>query len=277
MLKLRALHNKHQAIWLVEPGVKVGRSAKCDMILDQADIAPLQLVIGVKGDRLVLHNRAPALALQINGKPVPERCRLAEGDRIVLAGLELEVVDPKKERQGAPEPASPWSLKANSPALGGRVFALQSVSLVGRSEQCDIHLAAAHLSRRHAQLELVNGLLYVKDLGSANGTFLNGERVREARVRRGDELRFDTLSFGVLGPTDELDKTALRRPASPAEGRNSLRPRAGATRAPAANRRPRPEPVLTEPVQPPVKPKPWRPWLIPAVLVVLLVVLMLLP
>src|SRR5690606_311324 len=55
------------------------------------------------------------------------------------------------------------------------------------------------------------GLLYVRDLGSANGTFLNGERVNEARVRRGDELRFDTLSFGVIGPpSEDLDKTSIR-------------------------------------------------------------------
>jgi pSer/pThr/pTyr-binding forkhead associated (FHA) protein len=82
--------------------------------------------------------------------------------------------------------------------------------VVGRSNECDITLSTAHLSRRHAKLFVDNGLLYVKDLESSNGTYLNGKRITEARVMRGDELRFDALSFGIIGPTDDIDKTTLR-------------------------------------------------------------------
>lgn len=210
MLKLRARHNKHQSVWLVEPGVKVGRSASNDLILDHAAVASLQFVIGVRADRLILKNRAPEHRLQVNGKTIEDRCRLQEGDRITLGDLELEIIDPKKD-VGQPQPAlTEWSLKPNSAALGSRVFPLAETTVVGRSSECDIHLAVAHLSRRHAQLQILDGLLYVKDLGSSNGTFLNGERVTEARVRRGDELRFDTLSFGVIGPSDDLGKTTVR-------------------------------------------------------------------
>ncbi len=91
MLKLRARHNKHQAVWLVEPGVKVGRSAKNDLILDNAAVASLQFVIGVRGDHLVLKNRAPENPLTVNGDPVEDRCAIREGDQIVLGDLELEV------------------------------------------------------------------------------------------------------------------------------------------------------------------------------------------
>jgi pSer/pThr/pTyr-binding forkhead associated (FHA) protein len=58
----------------------------------------------------------------------------------------------------------------------------------------------------------LDGLLFVKDLGSANGTFLNGKQIVESRVKRGDELRFDALSFGVIGPADDLAKTTVRGP-----------------------------------------------------------------
>ena len=54
-------------------------------------------------------------------------------------------------------------------------------------------------------------MLFVKDLDSANGTFLNGKRVAEARVKRGDELRFDALTFGVMGPSDDMAKTTVRQ------------------------------------------------------------------
>lgn len=230
MLKLRARHNKHQAVWLVEPGVKVGRSAKNDLILDNNAVAGLQFVIGVRGERLVLKNRAPENPLTVNGDPVVDRCAIREGDRIALGELELEVIDPKKDLEQEMPVACEWSLKANSPVMGGRVFPLEGETLVGRSKECDIHLAAAHLSRRHAQLQVIDGLLYVKDLGSSNGTFLNGNKVTESRVRRGDELRFDTLSFGVLGPADDLGKTTVR----------STREVNSAVARQAAPRRPRP-------------------------------------
>lgn len=55
-----------------------------------------------------------------------------------------------------------------------------------------------------------DGLLFVTDLGSANGTYLNNRRITESRVRRGDELRFDTLSFSVVGPADDLNETTVR-------------------------------------------------------------------
>lgn len=223
MLKLRARHNKHQAVWLVEPGIKVGKLASNDLILDDPAIAGLQFVIVVRGDRLILHNRALEIPVTVNGKVSPERCLLKERDVIGVGGLELEVVDPKKDVEVVPQ-ASEWSLKANYAALASRVFPLKDTTVVGRSSECEIHLAVAHLSRRHAQLQVVDGLLYVKDLGSSNGTFLNGKPVTEARVRRGDELRFDTLSFGVLGPSDDLDKTTVRTVRVPAARTPASRP-----------------------------------------------------
>lgn len=211
MLKLRSSHNKNQSAWLVEPGIRVGRKAVNDFILDSPSAADLQFTIAARGDQLLLKNRVEGTTIEVNGKPVASRCPLREGDRIRVADLELEIIDPKKESAKGREAKTGWSLKANNTALNNRVFSLAQVTLIGRANECDISMAVAHLSRRHAELRVEDGLLYVKDLGSANGTYLNGKKITEARVRRGDELRFDTLSFGVIGPSDELDKTSVRQ------------------------------------------------------------------
>ncbi len=217
MLKLRFTNNKQNAVWLVEPKVTVGRSATSNLVLGDADITEHHAEILVNHEKLKLRLVAEASNVAVNNKPVvfAKPVALAPGDLIRFGATELQVVDPKQESRPAPtvtrqEESSGWALKANHTALSNRIFALKSANIVGRSNECDITLAAAHLSRRHAELRVKNGLLYVKDLGSSNGTFINGERIREARVKRGDDLRFDTLSFGVIGPSDDLDKTTVR-------------------------------------------------------------------
>ena len=69
-----------------------------------------------------------------------------------------------------------------------------------RDPACDLTIDDNLLSRRHARLLLEEDCLKVIDLGSANGTFLNGEKIQEAVAHPGDELRFDQHCFIVVGP-----------------------------------------------------------------------------
>lgn len=214
MLKLRFKNNKHNAVWLVEPKVTVGKAVNNDLVVDDASVAELHAVIHVRHEELTLEVLDPGQPVQVNEKQVTKSAPLSVNDVLTLGRVQLQVIDPKQEPKAVPtvvrNETTGWSLKSNHSALANKVFNVSTNTVVGRSSDCDIVLAAAHLSRRHAQLTVKEGLLYVKDLGSANGTFLNGEPVREARVKRGDELRFDTLSFGVVGPADDMDKTTIR-------------------------------------------------------------------
>jgi pSer/pThr/pTyr-binding forkhead associated (FHA) protein len=61
--------------------------------------------------------------------------------------------------------------------------------VIGRAGDADVVLRDPEASRRHARLESEQGVVYVNDLKSSNGTFLNGRRVSEAiEVRPGDEI-----------------------------------------------------------------------------------------
>ncbi|HEY8569432.1 FHA domain-containing protein [Microbulbifer sp.] len=213
MLKLCDVKDASQSVWLVAPKVTIGRGSQCDLTLADASVAKLHAEILVDGEELELRNLAGNGQVMVNGKLVDGNCRLYRNDRIQLGERNLTVVDPKVTRlkaAGANANVS-WALRANHPAIVGRVFPVRETSVVGRSDECDLTFAMSHLSRRHARLEVREGLLFVVDLGSANGTFLNNQRVTECRVRRGDELRFDSLSFSVVGPADDLDKTTVRQ------------------------------------------------------------------
>jgi pSer/pThr/pTyr-binding forkhead associated (FHA) protein len=220
MLKIRLKNNKHNAVWLVEPKVSIGRAGENDFVVDDPSIAANHVDIQVSHENLTLVNVSGSKQVTINGKVIEQSSPLKADDVLVIGSVELEVVDPKREPRPAAAATAPtsdtqapsgWALKSNHTALANRVFAIKAETVIGRSNDCDITLAAAHLSRRHVKLSIQEGLLYVKDLGSANGTYLNGKRVvGEERVRRGDELRFDTLSFGVIGPAQDMDKTTVR-------------------------------------------------------------------
>jgi pSer/pThr/pTyr-binding forkhead associated (FHA) protein len=74
------------------------------------------------------------------------------------------------------------------PAYG--VYYVEGKSLIGRSEECDVFLVDPSVSRTHAIVEIVAGEPKVRDLGSTNGTFVNGARIESSALRSGDELRF---------------------------------------------------------------------------------------
>ena len=57
---------------------------------------------------------------------------------------------------------------------------------IGRSSACQVVLADDTVSRRHAELRAHDGCWLLRDLGSLNGTWINGRRVIEAEVRPGD-------------------------------------------------------------------------------------------
>lgn len=72
----------------------------------------------------------------------------------------------------------------------GAIYALEGTSRVGRSETSEIVLNDPSVSRTHAVIELSGGQARLRDLGSTNGSFLNGRRVETEPLRDGDELRF---------------------------------------------------------------------------------------
>lgn len=258
MLKLRFKNNKHNAVWLVEPKVCIGRNSANDLVVDDVAVAEKHAEIYVADEKLTLKNVSGGQPLYVNRTAVSDSAPVNLNDVITLGKIQLQVVDPKREPKAAPtvvrsDGATGWALKANHSALSNRIFALKDVTVVGRSSECDITLAAAHLSRRHAKLVVKDGLLYVKDLGSSNGTYLNGKRISEGRVKRGDDLRFDTLSFGVIGPADDLDKTTVRSvrgakaaPSTPKAARTKVVSTSGTPRKAAVGSAARKAPVTPQ-------------------------------
>lgn len=73
----------------------------------------------------------------------------------------------------------------------------QLAMTIGRSDHCDISVKDSSMSGRHAEIRKMDGEIKVRDLGSANGIYLNGERIEEAELFDGDVLRLGQTSLRV--------------------------------------------------------------------------------
>jgi len=72
--------------------------------------------------------------------------------------------------------------------------------VVGRSRDCDLVLSHTSVSGRHARLVWKGHRIIVEDLGSANGTFVRGEKVGKGVVRPGDDVRLGRVSLPWSDP-----------------------------------------------------------------------------
>ena len=69
--------------------------------------------------------------------------------------------------------------------------------VLGRSSSCDLKLKTPDASRRHAEIAAMTSGYLIRDLGSTNGTFVNGERIEECELHTGDRIEIggDLITF----------------------------------------------------------------------------------
>lgn len=97
-----------------------------------------------------------------------------------------------------------WKLQAITGEFTGQEIAITDDFLVGRHQDADLVLQAAEVSRKHAALLLKMQQLWVQDLGSSNGTFVNDLRIeQETQLHEGDIVQFASFKFSVLAPADQ--------------------------------------------------------------------------
>lgn len=92
--------------------------------------------------------------------------------------------------------------------IGTHYLIHKSKQKLGRDSHCDVHLEDSEASRTHAEIEYVDGEYVLRDLGSSNGTFVNGTRITKHTLCVGDRVQIGTrlmlfrLSFRPFGPDD---------------------------------------------------------------------------
>ncbi len=145
-------------------------------------------------------------SLEVNGLMVSEPWRLVPDDVFKVGSQRFAVTDNAE----APKESLDWAVHYK-----GEEVEIQGDVTIGRGSSAGISFNNAHISREHARLFVSTGNLWLLDLNSANGTFVNGKRLHGGcRLFHGDELSFDQLAMQVVGEGQDLMSERKREPAA---------------------------------------------------------------
>lgn len=206
-LRLR-FPNRQQPDLVLGPGVHaIGRDdLDRPVIVGDAGAAFVQFRVDSRG--LWLRVREGEHGLHVNGRPVRRTTLLRAGDAIFVDGNEWLLLGGTPPSAPS-EASSPVQEPAGDPrvvlrGLGGRhhgrSVTLDRPRLVGRLPECDIRIDDAAFADRHARLEPHAEGAVLRDLGSHEGSVVNGWPVRHALLRPGDQVVFDSHRFLVEAP-----------------------------------------------------------------------------
>jgi hypothetical protein len=87
-----------------------------------------------------------------------------------------------------------WLIPLDGPQ-GGQLLELRGRAIVGTANDCDVVIRDQSVSGRHAEFGMQGGTFRVNDLGSTNGTFVNGKRVQNTELSDGDPLRLGSTEY----------------------------------------------------------------------------------
>jgi hypothetical protein len=147
------------------------------------------------------------------------------------------------------------------PASGAAAVEVNNdTTLVGRDATCDMVVSDGSVSRKHARLERRGDNWMVVDQGSANGTFVDSQRIVESALQSGQELRFGAVSYRVEieGAEDDIGATVVTSamPEATVIQSEPLVPRPPVIHPPAPGSGPPPLPPRAGSPPPPPPPPP---------------------
>ena len=92
-----------------------------------------------------------------------------------------------------------WVIRILSGPQAGEIISLKSgTNVIGRAPHCDVKIVSSQVSKEHAKVDVFESKVVVTDLGSRNGTFVNGVQIKSTRVNSGDKISLNDILIEVM-------------------------------------------------------------------------------
>jgi pSer/pThr/pTyr-binding forkhead associated (FHA) protein len=209
MLKLQFKDGRSEPVALMAPGKTIGRGAINDIVIDEKGVSGFHADLKVESNTVTITDVDTKTGTQLNGELLSGPTTIRAGDIIMIQGVELEVVEDDESNHSKTLVLSGnalmagndgWFLIADSGPEKGQLIPVAERTEIGRALDCDISILEPALSRKHAELWPEGDELVLRDLGSANGTHVNGKEIDEVKLKDGDILQFHKIRFIVAAP-----------------------------------------------------------------------------
>ncbi len=93
----------------------------------------------------------------------------------------------------------------------GEMIALKESTVLGRGGDADVRLVEEKMSRRHCRLYIEGDEAFIEDLGSSNGTFVNGKRIQTQKLSDGDKIQVGETTILKFTYNDQLEENFQRQ------------------------------------------------------------------
>lgn len=222
-----------QSFKLADGPQTIGRAGGNQIMLADPGLSKQHAKITVRpGHTVILEDLGSSNGTFVNDRRIQVATLLKPGD-VIQFGLTIQArfgppspagsvsdLAPTRLEPLAPAP-SPYRLVVRQGPQSGQTFALSSgIQTLGRAPDNQLHLSDATLSKQHARLTVQPNGLFIQDLNSSNGTFVNGQRlINAAQLNSGDMVQVGTtVILEVVGPGGAI--TARPVPAGAATPRS---------------------------------------------------------
>ena len=210
-MRLSFPNGEHSDVVVDQGQVRLGAAPDNDIVVTGAGLADHHASLVVDAQRgIVLRLFAAA---HVNARPIQRLALLRLGDVLSLGGLQVLVKpdrdtdirrevprDPPAAESGGQSAAARVVLRGVAGPLFGRSFPLTAPITLGRGADADVRLDDPSLAEHHARLEPHADRVVLRDLGSSEGSVVNGVGVRDAVLHPGDQIALEHHRFVLEAP-----------------------------------------------------------------------------
>ncbi len=210
--------------------ISIGRLTTNDLILAGDEVSRTHAVIENRNDEFWLVDQS-TLGTYVNEERVVKETQLRLDDEIRISDWKLVIADEKRSRArethatqltqtipvddtklvkfdnaGLIHTYKPLLLIEDAKAGSRHVHVRKRQIVIGTSESCDIVLKDDYVSKNHAEFRLSDQGFHVVDLGSTNGTFINGAKIKECYLKENQEIILGRSKILVMFESDKEEK-----------------------------------------------------------------------